>query len=67
MQALIEAAERAGFWKLVSRIFVENTASRRLLVSCGFREVGIYEKHGKLDGNWRNVVIVEKVLDANVR
>ena len=67
MQALIEAAEHAGFWKLVSRIFVENTASRRLLVSCRFREVGIYEKHGKLDGNWRDVVIVEKVLDANVR
>jgi L-amino acid N-acyltransferase YncA len=57
MQALIEAAERARFWKLVSRVFLDNVASRRLLESLGFREVGIYEKHGKLDGVWRDVVI----------
>ena len=62
MQALIEAAEEAGFWKLVSRIFVENTASRALMKSVGFREVGIYEKHGQLDGVWRDCVIVERLL-----
>lgn len=62
MQALITAAETAGFWKLVSRIFVENLASRALMKSVGFREVGIYEKHGKLDGVWRDVVIVERLL-----
>lgn len=50
MDALIAAATQAGFWKLVSRIFVENTASRTLMARVGFREVGIYEKHGKLDG-----------------
>jgi L-amino acid N-acyltransferase YncA len=60
--ALIEAAGAAGFWKLVSRVFVENTASRALLRSVGFREVGIYEKHGKLDGVWRDVVIVERLI-----
>ena len=32
-------AERAGFWKLVSRVFVENAPSRRLLRPAGFREV----------------------------
>lgn len=62
LQALIDAAEAAGFWKLVSRIFVENTASRTLMRSLGFREVGIYEKHGQLDGVWRDVVIVERLL-----
>ena len=62
MQALISAAEQAGFWKLVSRIFVENAPSRRLMKSLGFREVGIYEKHGQLDGVWRDVVIVELLL-----
>ena len=62
MHALIRAAEAAGFWKLVSRIFVENTASRALMRSLGFREVGIYEKHGQLDGVWRDVVIVERLL-----
>jgi phosphinothricin acetyltransferase len=63
---LIEAAGAAGFWKLVSRVFVENTASRALLCSVGFREVGVYEKHGKLDGVWRDVVIVEYVIEANL-
>ena len=62
MLALIEAAEAAGFWKLVSRIFVENTASRALMQSVGFREVGIYEKHAQLDGVWRDCVIVERLL-----
>jgi phosphinothricin acetyltransferase len=62
MEALFTAARDAGFWKLVSRVFVENTASRALLRATGFREVGIYEKHGQLDGVWRDVVIVEKLL-----
>lgn len=62
LQKLFEEAERAGFWKLLSRIFVENTASRALVRSLGFREVGIYEKHAQLDGIWRDVVIVEKLL-----
>lgn len=67
MMALIEAAERAGFWKLVSRVFVENQASRKLIRKFGFREVGVYEKHGKLDGVWRDVVIVERIIPANCR
>lgn len=66
MQALLAAAEQAGFWKLVSRVFVENTASRALLRGLGFREVGIYEKHGQLDGQWRDVVIVERLLPTNL-
>ena len=66
MGALIPAAERAGFWKLVSRVFVENEPSRRLLRSAGFREVGVYEKHARLDGAWRDVVIVERLLHSNL-
>jgi len=62
LEALIAAAGAAGFWKLVSRIFVENRASRALIAAHGFREVGIYEKHGKLDGVWRDVVIVERLI-----
>lgn len=65
LQALIEAAEVAGFTKLVSRVFVENTASRNLLRAHGWREVGVYEKHGRLDGVWRDVVIVERLLPRN--
>jgi len=63
MLALLDAAREAGFWKLVSRVFVENAASRRLLRSIGFREVGIYQRHAQLDGIWRDVVIVEKQLE----
>jgi phosphinothricin acetyltransferase len=64
LNALMEQAKAAGFWKLVSRIFPENRASRALIASLGFREVGIYEKHGQLDGVWRDVVIVERHLLA---
>lgn len=66
MEALLDAAARAGFWKLVSRVFVENTASRALLKNLGFREVGIYERHAQLDGNWRDVIIVEKLIGGSV-
>ena len=66
MRALIDAVKPAGIWKLVSRIFIENTASRRLMASMGFREVGVYEKHGKLDGQWRDVVIVERLIPENI-
>lgn len=62
MRAMIPAATEAGFWKLLSRVFPENTASHALLRSLDFREVGTYEKHGQLDGAWRDCVIVEKLL-----
>ncbi len=62
MEALVDAARAAGLWKLVSRIFVENLGSRHLLARLSFREVGVYERHAKLDGEWRNVVIVERLL-----
>lgn len=66
LEALILAAESAGLWKLVSRIFPENAASRALCANAGFREVGVYEKHAQLDGVWRDVVIVERLLPANL-
>lgn len=66
LNGLIEAAAQAGLWKLVSRIFVENEASRALCARTGFREVGIYENHGKLDGVWRDVVIVERLIPENL-
>jgi L-amino acid N-acyltransferase YncA len=62
MEALIDAARAAGFWKLVSRVFVENAPSRAVLRGVGFREVGTYQRHARLDGAWRDVVIVERLL-----
>lgn len=67
MQGLLAAAAAAGFTKLVSRVFPENTDSLRLLGSLGFREVGVYRRHGRLDGVWRDVVIVEKLLNEPTR
>jgi L-amino acid N-acyltransferase YncA len=65
MSALIQAAEEAGFWKLLSRVFIENEPSRRLIRSLGFREVGVYEKHAKLDGAWRDLLIGERLIPRN--
>ena len=62
MAAFLPACRDAGLWKVLSRIFPENTASRSLCARHGFREVGVYEKHGQLDGAWRDVVIVERLL-----
>lgn len=62
LQALHDAARGAGFHKLVSRVFPENAASLKLLDSLGWRRVGMYHRHGQLDGLWRDVVIVEKLL-----
>ena len=64
--ALINEAERLGLWKLLSRIFPFNEASRALCRKHGFREVGVYEKHAPLDGRWLDVVIVERLISANL-
>lgn len=62
LAAFLPACEAAGAWKVLSRIFPENAASRALCARHGFREVGTYRRHGKLDGAWRDVVIVERLL-----
>ncbi|PWU25530.1 MAG: GNAT family N-acetyltransferase [Candidatus Rokuibacteriota bacterium] len=62
LQALIDECDARGFWKLVSRVFPENEASLALCRSLGFREVGTYRRHARLDGEWRDVVIVERLL-----
>jgi len=66
MLALIDVARDRGYWKLLSRIFPFNTASRALCRSVGFREVGVYEKHGQLEGRWLDVVIVERLIPENI-
>ena len=66
LAGLISEAERLGLWKLLSRVFLFNQASRALCRKHGFREVGVYEKHARLDGRWLDVVIVERLITANV-
>jgi phosphinothricin acetyltransferase len=62
LDALAREYEARGFWKLVSRIFPENAASLALHERAGFRTVGVYRRHGQLEGQWRDCVIVEKLL-----
>ena len=66
MTALVDAAREAGLWKLLSRVFPENRASLNLMAWSGFKEIGVHEKHGKLDGVWRDCVIVERVIPENL-
>lgn len=53
--------------KLVSRIFPENTASLALMAGMDFRVVGTYRRHGTLEGEWRDCVIVERLLGIAAR
>ena len=65
MGAFVIACGECGIWKILSRAFPENTASRALCARHGFREVGVYERHAKLDGVWRDVIIVERLIPDN--
>jgi L-amino acid N-acyltransferase YncA len=67
LAALIEACAERGFWKLLSRVFVDNQGSRGLVRAMGFREVGLYERHARHEGAWRDVVIVEKLIGEGAK
>jgi L-amino acid N-acyltransferase YncA len=60
LDELVERSEQAGYWTLSAGVFPENEASLRLHRGCGFREVGIRERLGELDGAWRDVVLLER-------
>lgn len=61
LTALIEVSEQAGYWTLWAGILRENEASRGLHKKCGFREVGIRERLGRMDdGTWHDVVLMER-------
>jgi L-amino acid N-acyltransferase YncA len=64
---LCQAAQRAGYYKLTSRIFTSNGASRAVHRAAGFEEVGVQRRHGRLDGEWRDCVLVERLLGDAVR
>jgi phosphinothricin acetyltransferase len=61
-EALATSARQSGFHKMVGKLFTDNLASVRLVERCGFQSVGIHYRHGQLDGAWRNVLVVERLL-----
>ena len=60
LEALINESEQNGIWTLQAGIFPENTGSLALHLRCGFREVGRRERIGKMDGRWRDTVLLER-------
>jgi len=60
LDELVRRSEQAGYWTLNAGVFPENEASLRLHRACGFREVGIRERLGRLHGVWRDVVLLER-------
>jgi phosphinothricin acetyltransferase len=67
LEALCAAAERDGYYKLTSRVFTSNAASRAVHRAAGFVEVGVQRRHGRLDGEWRDCVLVERLLGDAAR
>lgn len=62
LDALAEAAAAVGLHKLTSRIFATNAASIALHRAAGFRVVGTQRRHARLDGTWRDAVLVERLI-----
>ena len=60
LEALIEESERNGIWTLQASIFPENTASVKLHLRCGFREVGRRERIAMLNAAWRDTLLFER-------
>ncbi len=65
MEAVLREARAQGYWKLISRVFVADEASRALSLNGGFREVGVLERHARQDGRWVDVLIVERLIPEN--
>lgn len=62
LSELSDAAKDAGLYKLVAKVFDTNTTSLALFERCGYRTVGTHLRHGRLRGEWKDVVVLEKLL-----
>jgi L-amino acid N-acyltransferase YncA len=62
LRGLDERARRGGFRKVVLHALNSNERGKRLYRKCGFREVGVFEQHGTIDGCFVDVVAMEKLL-----
>jgi L-amino acid N-acyltransferase YncA len=60
LQALIVRSEENNFWTLQAGIFPENEPSLRIHQKAGFRIIGARERIGKMNGVWRDTILLEK-------
>ncbi|WP_101842764.1 GNAT family N-acetyltransferase [Halobacillus sp. Marseille-P3879] len=60
MESVVKDSEARGFWTLQAGIFPENKASLQLHKRAGFREVGRRERIGKMEGVWRDIILMER-------
>lgn len=60
MERAIHSSEENGIWTLNSSVFPENPATLKLHEKFGFRIIGFKEKVARLDGKWRNTVLLER-------
>ena len=60
LEGLISESEQNGIWMLQAVMFPENTASVALHRAAGFREVGRRERISKLNGKWRDTILLER-------
>lgn len=62
LRGLEHAAAAQGYYKLIAKIFDTNDLSLRLFERDGFYRVGTHHRHGRLDGEWKDVVVLEKLI-----
>ncbi len=62
LEALAKASTETGMFKLVAKVFTTNTQSLRLFERCGYTPVGTHVRHGRVRGEWKDVVVLEKLL-----
>jgi len=60
LDQLISESEQNGIWTLQASVFPENAATIALHKRTGFREVGRRERIGKLNGTWRDTLLLER-------
>lgn len=65
MKAMQNVATEKGYYKLIGRVMADNEPARKLCQLMGWKEVGVHEKHGKLGGEWHDLVLVEFPIPEN--
>ncbi len=62
LEGVVAEAAEVGYWKLIGRIFATNKSSLALARRCGFYDVGLHRRHGRIGGEWMDVLVVERLL-----